>query len=221
MTAAERERDRVLLVAGLLSMWGPVAAGYAAYVGRSMVLVADMLRSATDSIGLILSWWAYRVSRRYSGPDRLQRASLLDRRAGLLMACVMWISALVIAAGAVREFIDPQPIGRILAGVLVAIGGAAYNGWFWWRYLGFAKQTGSALFHSQWRLYRAKAAANVTVLVTLIAGRLWEAQAWSSSIDAVGSMIVAAFLVGSGVGAARKTLRSGAGADEKPSEPGK
>lgn len=214
MTPEERERDRVLLVAGLLSMWGPVAAGYAAYVGRSMVLVADMLRSATDSVGLVMSWWAYRVSRRYAGPDQAQHVARLDRQSGLLLAAVMGISAVTIGAGAVREFANPQPVGRILVGVLVAIGGVAYNAWFWRRYLGIAHQTGSAMFHAQWRLYRAKAAANVTVLVTLVSGSLLKAKAWSASVDAVGSLVVAGFLVASGIATVRKAL-------QQPGEPGK
>ena len=204
LSPGERQQERLLLVAGLLSLGGPLAAAYAFYVGQSVVLLADLLRSGAESLGLVLSWAAYHVSRRYRGPDRKQRARRVDVGVGLLVAGVMWLSAVIITVSAVRELIDPQPVGRILAGVVVALGGAAYNGWFWWRYLGIARRSGSVLFDAQWRIYRAKAVVNAAVLLTLVAGWAMRPHLLADSVDGIGSLVVAAFLVASGLGTVRK-----------------
>jgi divalent metal cation (Fe/Co/Zn/Cd) transporter len=199
-------RERVLRLAWLLSLGSPVTAGYAAFVGTSVVLVADLVRSVSESVAILLSWLSYRAVQRRPEPVEGSYVRSLYGRVGLAIAVVMWISAGLIAVGAIASLRNPQHVANVWAGVLVSAGGVVYNLWFWRRYLLIAQQDGPALFGSQWRFYRAKAVVNATVLVSLIASSLLSNHAWSAYIDVAGSFAVATFLLVSGAGSAGHAL---------------
>ena len=199
-------RERLLRAAWLLSLGSPIAAGYAAYVGTSEVLLADLLRSISESIGIFLSWFAYRAVQRRPPPSDGAYVRELYGRVSLAIAGVMWVSAILIGLGASASLRNPRPVANVWAGIVVAAGGVVYNIWFWRRYLLVAKQDGPALFASQWRFYRVKTVVNLTVLTSLVASSLLSRHAWSTYIDVAGSAGVAAFLVISGFGAASQAI---------------
>ena len=199
-------RERVLRAAWVLSLGSPLTAAYAAYVGTSEVLVADLVRSISESIALLLSWLAYRMVQR--SPDRNDGAYVRSTygRVGVLIALVMWTSAMLIIVGVVAGLRNPQAVANVWAGMLVAAGGAAHNIWFWRRYVLISRQDTTAFFGSQWRFYRAKAVVNLSVLVSLTASTLLAGRGWSPYVDTAGSVAVAVFMIVFGFGSLRQAL---------------
>jgi divalent metal cation (Fe/Co/Zn/Cd) transporter len=48
---------------------------------------------------------------------------------------------------------------------------------------------------SQWRLYRAKTAANISVLTSLLLSSVFRGQHWAAYIDPAGAIIISGFLL--------------------------
>lgn len=199
-------REKTLRWAWLLSLGSPLAAGYAAYVGTSEVLFADLVRSISESLAILTSWLSYRAVRRRRAVADSQYVSQLYTRAALAIAAAMLTSAGLIVVAALASLRNPQQVSRLWVGIVVAVGGVAYNVWFWRRNLMIERQGGGSLFGSQWRFYRTKTVTNLTVLVSLVLSSLLSRHAWSAYIDIGGSLAVAGFLAAAGISAGRRAI---------------
>lgn len=173
-----------------------------------MVLLADFVRSVSESFAILISWLSYRGVQRQPEPVDARYVRTVYGRAGMAVAGVMLISAVLILVGAVAGLRKPTPVANILAGVVVSAGGLVYNVWFWRRYLAIARQDDGILFGTQWRFYRAKAIANASVLVSLATSSLLSRHIWSAYVDIAGSLAVTVFVLVSGAVSATHALDS-------------
>jgi|GEM_PF-619105 len=201
MEKLHQKKEKTLRAAWLISLWAPLGTGVALYFGQTTVLLADFLRRNSELLGLFLAWLAYK--RVLKGPDNRFNfgAEKLEDMASLTVGIIMTGSSLIISFSAIQSFFNPQIPGWLVPGLFIAGGGVLVNGWFWFRFRGLNKQETTPIFTAQGGLYRAKTLIDCVVLITLIGLTLgWE---WSVYIDPVGSLIIALFLLFTGINTSR------------------
>jgi ferrous-iron efflux pump FieF len=201
------QKERTLRAAWVISLWAPIGSGVAFVLGRSTILLADFLRRTSELLALFFAWVVFRKVARGSTATYNYGYGKLEDLSGLLVACIMGFSCLVIFGDSVNTILNPKPRGSMLVGLLVAIGGCIVNGWFWRRNLSLASQESSPLIEAQWRLYRAKALIDLCVVMTLVLSTIFQQSLWSTHIDPMGSFLIAGFLLYSAFQLARSSLR--------------
>lgn len=191
-------RQRTLLVALLLSMWAPLATGYAVLTSQSMTQVGDFVRRSVELVALFISWWVFRRMARDDQLDE-EKAASMERAANTSVAVALYVSGGVMVALTLLGGSTNEPGGNVLPGLVIAALGLVTNVWFWRRYARLTREQYSAIIAAQRGLYRAKAAVDVAVLLALAAVAIAPAHAATRYVDALGSYVVAGYLLWSGV----------------------
>ena len=195
-------RERTLLIALLLSAWGPLATGIAVYTGRSTTQLADFTRRSIELVALFVSWWVFR---RVQGTGASSGGEArLERRAALGVAAAMSCSGLVILAVAVSRSGRFQPGGNVYPGLAIAGLGLLTNAWFWQRYARFDRESHNPIMAAQRELYRAKSSVDLCVLVALLSVALAPQASLTRYLDVGGSIVVAIYMLWSAVNAVRR-----------------
>lgn len=194
-------RERTLLVALLLSAWGPLATGIAVMTGRSTTQLADFVRRSVELIALFISWWVFRRVEREGALDR--RKAGLERSAALTVAAAMGISGLVMLSVTLVRLDTFQPGGNVYPGLAIAVLGLVTNAWFWRRYAVLNEENYNTIIAAQSQLYRAKASVDLCVIAALLSVALAPQAPLTRYVDIVGSVAVALYLLWSGVHAGR------------------
>lgn len=212
MTALTREqaasREKTLLLAVLLSMWAPLATGIAVILSSSTTQLADFIRRTVELMALVVSWWVFRHIERRRDLTPAEQARL-ERMAGLSVAAAMLCSAVVMVAVAAARAASFAPGGNVYPGLTIALLGLITNGWFWRRYVVMTREHYSPIIASQRRLYRAKAFVDACVIVALAAVAIGPAHPATRSVDILGSVAVAAYLLWSGLRTVREQYLRG------------
>lgn len=201
----DRRRERTLLVALLLSVWGPLVTGIAVLLSQSTTQLADFVRRSVELVALATSWAVFRHLRRRPGTSD-ERAHQLRRRATLAVTMALATSGavmLVLAATRLRAF---DPGGDVRLGLLIACLGLIVNTVFWRRYLGMTRERPDALIDAQRRLYRAKAAVDAAVIAALATVLLAPDHPTTRWVDLGGSIAVGIYLLASSWQTARHSL---------------
>lgn len=194
----ERRRERTLLVAFLLSAWGPFTTGLAVVLSRSTTQLADFVRRTTDLVALFMSWWLFRYMRRHPQLPESRKLQL-ERRATSAVAGALLVTSAAMIVLFVSRLSDFTPGGNVWLGLGIAVAGGGVNGWFWLRYSRFLADRHDAIVHNQVRLYRAKTIVDV-VVVTVLAAVAWQpTHPVTRIVDLGGSLIVAFYLAVSGI----------------------
>jgi len=188
-----REKERTLRAAWMISLAAPVTTLAAFILGGAAVQLADFLRRSSELVGLFFAWWTFRRTGGKSSAEGI--TCRLEHITSLVIAAAMILSFLLIAYSTVQRLLDPQPLGMITPGLVIPIGGIAVNGWFWRRGSRLARRESSPVIESQWRLCRAKTVLDVCVLLTLVLTILMQELPASRYIDTVGSGIIGIFLL--------------------------
>ncbi|MFW6136077.1 MAG: cation transporter [Chloroflexota bacterium] len=194
-------RERTLLVALLLSAWGPLATGIAVVTGRSSTQLADFVRRSAELIALFVSWWVFRRVEREEAMDA--RKARLERGATLSVAAAMGCSGLAMLSVALLRLDSFQPGGNVYPGLAIAVLGLVTNVWFWRRYAVLNREEYNSIIAAQRQLYRAKAAVDLCVIVALLSVALAPGAPLTRYVDVIGSVAVAFYMVWSAVRAVR------------------
>lgn len=194
-------RERTLLVALLLSAWGPLATGIAVVTGRSSTQLADFVRRSAELIALFVSWWVFRRVEREEAVDA--RRARLERGATLSVAAAMGCSGLAMLSVALLRLDSFQPGGNVYPGLAIAVLGLVTNVWFWRRYAVLNREEYNAIIAAQRQLYRAKASVDLCVIVALLSVALAPRAPLTRYVDVIGSVAVALYMVWSAVRAVR------------------
>jgi divalent metal cation (Fe/Co/Zn/Cd) transporter len=187
-------RERTLLAALLLSLWGPLATGIAVVLSHSTTQLADFVRRTVELVALAVAWAVFRHLRA-AGTLTPERRARLERSVSLAVAAALLVSGTVLvllAAGRVRAF---EPGGDVRLGLLIALLGLVVNTWFWRRYGALEREVPNALIGSQRRLYRAKVAVDACVIAALGTVLVAPQQPLAAIVDVGGSLAVAAYLL--------------------------
>lgn len=200
-------REKTLLTALLLSAPGPLVTGMAVITSRSATQLADFLRRGVELLAIFISWWVFHQLLRKAGMDE-ERQARLERTAGLSTAGAMICSGVVLLAVAVSRLSVFEPGGNVLMGLTIAVLGLLTNGWFWWRYASLTREQYSAVIAAQEQLYRAKTTVDLCVTTALAAVAIAPAHPATRYVDLSGSVIVAVYLLWSGLRTVRKQFVS-------------
>lgn len=198
-------RERTLLAAVLLSAWAPLATGIAVITSHSTTQLADFVRRTVELIALFISWRVFRYLAHGREPDARTRA-LVERVAGLSVAAALICSAVVMSALALSRGLAYSPGGNVHPGLAIAGLGLITNLWFWRRYVDLAREQYSSVIEAQCHLYRAKALVDLCVITALAAVALAPSHMATRYVDLLGSLAVAAYLLWSGLRAARTAM---------------
>jgi divalent metal cation (Fe/Co/Zn/Cd) transporter len=203
--AQAAKRERTLLIAFLLSLPGPLVTGVAALSSHSATQLADFIRRTVELVALFLSWWVFRKIQRNPALGEADRLRL-ERMAGLSVAGAMICSGVVMLLVAISRLGVYEPGGRVTLGLIIAILGLLTNGWFWRRYTILTREHYSSVIAAQQKLYRAKACVDLCVVAALTAVAVAPTHPMTRYIDVLGSIVVAGYLMWSGLRMAQTYL---------------
>lgn len=198
-------REKTLLIALLLSLPGPLVTGLAAISSQSTTQVADFIRRTVELVALFLSWWVFRRLQRNLALSEADRVGL-ERMAGLSAAGTMICSGVVMLIVAMSRLSVFEPGGRVTLGLIIAALGFLTNTWFWRRYTILTREQYSSVIASQQKLYRAKASVDLCVVAALTAVAIAPTHPATRYVDILGSIIVAGYLLWSGLRMAQSHL---------------
>lgn len=192
--------ERTLLASVLLSSPGPLVLGLALLVGRSSTQLADFIRRTAELAAILVSWAVFRVLHRKGEPDAA-RKERLERIANLSVGAAMCLSGAAILFIAI--FSSSAKKGNVIPGLVIAVLGVTTNTWFWFRYRRLNRETPDAILAVQSSLYRAKSLVDgcVTLVLTVVA--FAPNAPVTRYVDLIGSIIVSAYLMMSGVATLR------------------
>jgi divalent metal cation (Fe/Co/Zn/Cd) transporter len=196
-------REKTLLTALLLSAPGPLVTGFALLTSESTTQLADFLRRGVELVAIFISWWVFRRLHQNAAFAEGQRTRL-ERAAGLSTAGAMACSGVVLLAVTLSRLSVFEPGGNVTMGLVIAVLGLVTNGWFFFRYSALTREQYSAVIAAQQQLYRAKASVDLCVVTALTAILIAPAHPATRYVDLLGSVIVAVYLLWSGLRAAQK-----------------
>lgn len=203
--AQAASREKTLLIALLFSAPGPLVTALAALSSHSSTQLADFIRRTVELVALFCSWWVFRQLQRNTALDEEGRTRL-ERMAGLSVAGTMICSGVVMVVVALSRLSAFEPGGQVTSGLIIAILGLVFNGWFWRRYTILTREQYSAVIAAQQKLYRAKASVDLCVVVALAAVAAAPAHPATRYVDILGSVVVAGYLLWSGLRMAQSHL---------------
>jgi len=190
-----REKEKSILTGFVLGLVALVPDAVAVVIANSVMLLSDLLKSASETVATFLSWLAVRKVRRGKTEDYNYGQGKLENISSLAVAGAMMLSWMIVSYGAIERFRHPTPIGRIGLALFVTGGSALVNLWVWRKNLKLTRIEPSPVLESQWRLYRAKFAANVSVVVSLLISAGFREQRWAAYVDPAGAILISVFLL--------------------------
>jgi Co/Zn/Cd efflux system component len=206
-TQEKSSRQKTLLTSVLLSSPAPVVTGIAFITSQSTTQLADFIRRSIELMAIFVSWWVFRRLHRTQAPDTAQRTTL-ELAAGLSTATAMTASGVALLIVALSRLSEFEPGGSVILGLTIATLGVIVNGSFWRRYARFAREKRSFVMEAQQRLYRAKTSVDVGVVTALAVVAVAPGHPAARYVDILGSIIVATYLLWSGLRAAQPHLES-------------
>jgi divalent metal cation (Fe/Co/Zn/Cd) transporter len=206
-------REKTLLTSVLLSSPAPLVTGIAFITSQSTTQLADFIRRSIELTALFVAWWVFRRLHREKAPDAPHRTRL-ELAAGLSTATAMVASGVVLLVVALSRMSEFEPGGSVILGLTIAALGVIVNGGFWRRYARFAREKHSAVIDAQHRLSRAKTSVDVGVVGALAIVAVAPGSPAARYVDVLGSVIVAIYLLWSGLRTAGPHL--GSSDAEKP-----
>jgi len=186
-------RERTLLMALLLSAWGPLTTGIAVITAQSTTQLADFMRRSVELIAVFTSWWVFRHVQKHAPSPR--ESARLERIAGLTVALAMGLSGLLMLFVALLRLDTFEPGGNAYPGLTIAFLGLVTNVWFWRRYAVLNHEYLNTIIAAQGQLYRAKAAVDLCVIVALLCIAIAPSAPLTRYVDVIGSIAVASYLV--------------------------
>jgi cation diffusion facilitator family transporter len=192
-----RERERSIgtsLLVDFVLLLPDIAA---AVIANSLTMWADVLKCANELLATFLSWMALRKVR--SGKSYYFDYGLgkLENLTSIVVAWLMFLSLIIVLHNAIDRFRDPHEMhaGGVYLGIFLMTIGVCANSWLWIKNYRISRKEHSPIMESQWRLFRAKTVADLSVLLTLALSIFLQRYAWSVYIDPCGSLAIAGFLL--------------------------
>jgi ferrous-iron efflux pump FieF len=169
----------------------------AAILANSIIMLADVLKCATELISTFLAWIAIRKISKGSKAYYDYGFGKLENLTGIVVAGIMFICFVIVAVSAILRIRTPESVhaGGAGLGVVLMFFGMCANTTLWVKNYRVAKKEHSPIMESQWRLFRAKAIADTVVFISLVLSLSLSKYPWSHYIDPFGSFIIAGFLL--------------------------
>lgn len=167
----------------------------AVLLANSVMLLADLLKTASEAVATFLSWLALRRIRQGHSFDYNYGQGKLENIASLGVAGALLLSWFIVVWGAVQRLLHPTPPGRIGMALLVTGGSACFNFWLWRKNRQLARGEASPILAAQARLYRAKLLTNGGVIAALVLGFVFRGHTWAAYLDPLGALLLSGVLL--------------------------
>ena len=196
MDQEKKSGYRTLLVSVLMSSYGPVILGLGLRVGHSSTQIADFTRRTAELLALVVALVVYAMTnRRQDMPETRKLA--LERKGNLFTGIIMCISGLSMLLLSVLS--TDADKGNVIPALVIAFLGVVANSIFWQRYTALYRKQGNAILGVQARLYGAKTAVDVCVVIALTSVLVFPGTKASFWLDRIGSMLVALYMIRCGI----------------------
>lgn len=119
--------------------------------------------------------------------------------------CFTGLIMLIISAVRLPSY---EPGGNVIMGLIIAILGFITNTFFWFRYRALTRQEFNVVIGSQQNLYRAKSFVDLVVVTALLAVAIVPSNPITRYVDIIGSIIVACYLLWTGIRTIRENSNS-------------
>lgn len=191
-----------LLWSILMSAPGPLVVGLGLLAGQSSTQIADFFRRTSELLAIVVSYVVYRMT---AGDESCaqERRARLERQSNRFVGAMMCLGGMLMIAIALAGGSTEK--GNVIPGLTIAVLGVIANTIFWRRYTRLDREEPNPILAVQARLYRAKSLVDGCVTVALTAVAAAPASGAALLLDLLGSVIVAGYLVFSGVQTIRES----------------
>lgn len=196
MDREKKSGYRTLLLSVLMSSYGPIILGLGLRVGHSSTQIADFTRRTSELLALIVAFMVYAITNRQQGIAEEEKR-VLERKGNLFTGVIMCISGLsMLLLSALSQDTDK---GNVIPALVIAFLGVVANCIFWRRYTSLYRKQNNAILGVQARLYGAKTAVDVCVVIALAAVLAFPGTKASFWLDRIGSLFVALYMIRCGI----------------------
>ena len=196
MDREKKSGYRTLLLSVLMSSYGPIILGLGLRVGHSSTQIADFTRRTSELLALIVAFMVYAITNRQQGIAEEEKR-VLERKGNLFTGVIMCISGLsMLLLSALSQDTDK---GNVIPALVIAFLGVVANCIFWRRYTSIYRKQNNAILGVQARLYGAKTAVDVCVVIALAAVLAFPGTKASFWLDRIGSLFVALYMIRCGI----------------------
>ena len=196
--------SRTLLLSVLMSAPGPLVVGLGLLAGRSTTQIADFVRRSAELLAIIMSFAVYRITTKEACCE--ERKATLERRANAFVGAMMCLGGIFMILLAFLS--DNGDKGNVIPGLAIAVLGVIANTAFWIKYTRLNRKEPNSILQVQSRLYRAKALVDSCVTVALLSVLILPGSPVSYWLEFIGSLIVAVYLIYSGVQVILESLKT-------------
>ncbi len=154
--------------------------------------LSDFLRRSAELLVLILALVIYNLLKKDLEESQKHKLRMIMIRSvgGMLL-----LTSLVLITLALRNMLNPSiPEGNVWLGLSVALLGVIFNGSFMIRYTLFNRSKQHTVMASQVKLYQTKTLIDISVVISLGAVLLLEANMTTFWIDTIVTVIIAIYL---------------------------
>ena len=177
---------------------GKVIAGILA---GSVAIAADGLNNLTDAASSIVTWLAFRFSRKPADAHHPYGHARAEYLAGLCVAVLILFIGVELAKGSVEKIFRPQPVTMSAVTVCVLVGSIVMKLWMSMFVGSLGRRIDSRALAATAADSRNDVVATSAVLLSLLAEHFFRIR-----IDGWTGLAVAAFILFSGYGIARQTM---------------
>ena len=180
----------------IMSAPTPIIIGLSFLVGRSSTQIADFVRKTAEFLAILMSFVIYLITQRKGFNDEIKKQKL-ERQSNRFVGLMMALCGLVMLV--ITFIIKHEDKGNVLPVFAITVYGGTINLIFWIRYALLNKTAQNGILAVQVRLYRAKTLVDASVVIALLPVLIAPKSEISYWFDIVGSIIVALYLIYSGI----------------------
>lgn len=193
---------RTLLLSVILSSPGPLILGIGLTIGRSSTQVSDFTRRSAELLAIIAAFVVYLITNR-DGFDE-DRKKKLEKKSNIFVGIIMCISGISMIIMAFASGTEDK--GNVLPAFVIALFGVIANTLFWRKYSRLYAEQKNTILGVQARLYGAKSIVDTCVTLTLFVVAIWPGSLASHYFDILGSVLVSAYMIKSGIKTIKEAL---------------
>ena len=192
----KRSGIKTFIFAIIMSAPTPLIIGLSFIVGRSSTQIADFIRKTMEFLAILISFIVYLITQGKKFGDETKKQKL-ERQSNRFVGLMMTLCGVVMLV--ITFLVKHEDNGNVLPVLAITIYGGVINLIFWIRYSRLNKAVPNGILAVQVRLYRAKTMIDASVAIALLPVFIVPESTLSYWFDVVGSIIVALYLIWSGV----------------------
>lgn len=188
---------KTLLLSIIMSSPGPLVLGLGLFIGHSSTQIADFMRRSAEFLAIVTSFVVYKAISDDSKHTE-EKKKAMERCSKIFIGSLMCMAGLTMAILSLS--LNNADKGNVIPSLMIAVLSAIANSFFWVKYIRLNKLTQNSIMAMQSKLYRAKTLVDISVTIALTAVVINPASTISYWFDTVGSLVVAVYLLWTGLG---------------------